>query len=46
MRPLLDCRSDLLKKTESDILQLKVTNRLLTDNKERDTIFKETDCTD
>ena len=46
MRPLLDCRSDLLKKTESDILQLKVTNRLLTDNKERDTIFKEIDCTD
>ena len=40
---ILDGRSEPLKKTESDILQLNVTNSLLTDNKERDSIFKEID---
>ena len=45
MRQMLDGRSDPLKKTESDILQLNVTNSILTDNKERDSDFKGIDCT-
>ena len=42
---MLDGRSEPLKKTESDILQINVTNSLLTDNKECDSIFREIDCT-
>ena len=34
MKQLLDGRSDLLKKTHSDILRLNVTNSVLTDKKE------------
>ena len=33
-----------LKKTKSDILQLNVTNSALTDKKEVDSDFRETDC--
>ena len=36
----------LLRRLKNNILQLNVTNNVLTDNKEkRDTDFKETDCT-
>ena len=45
MKQILDGRSDLLKKTKSDILQLNVTNSVLTDNKEHDSDFKGIDCT-
>ena len=33
------------EKTESDILQLNVTNSALTDNKDLDSNFRENDCT-
>ena len=45
MKQLLDGRSNPLKKTESDILQLNVTNSVLMDNKKLDSYFKKTDCT-
>ena len=45
MKQLLDARSDSVKKTENDILQLNVTKSVLTDNKEPDSDFKEIDCT-
>ena len=45
MRKILDGKSDPLKKTECDIVQLNVTNNVLTDNKERDSDFKGIDCT-
>ena len=45
MKQILDGRSNPLKKTENNILQLNVTNRVLTDNKERDSEFKGIDCT-
>ena len=45
MKQLLDGRSDPPKKTESDILQLNETYRVLTDNQELDSDFKEIDCT-
>ena len=35
----------LLKKTESDTLQLNETYRVLTDNQELDSHFQEIDCT-
>ena len=41
---MLDGRSKPLKKTESDILQMNVTNSLLTNNNECDGIFREIDC--
>ena len=36
MKQLLDARSDSVKKTENDILQLNVTKSVLTDTKEPD----------
>ena len=45
MRQILDGRSEPLKKTESDIVQLNVRNSILTDNKVRDSAFREIDCT-
>ena len=45
MKKLLDARSDTLKKTQSDILRLSVTSRVLTDNKELDSEYKEIDFT-
>ena len=45
MKQLLDGRSDPPKKTESDILQLNETYRVLTDNQELDSDFQEIDCT-
>ena len=45
MKQILDGRSDPLKKTKSDILQLNVTNSVLADNKEHDSDFKGIDCT-
>ena len=45
MKQIVDSRSDPLTKTESDILQLNVTNSVLTDNKERDSDFNGIDCT-
>ena len=45
MKQLLDGRSDPLKRTKSDILQLTVTNSVLTDNKELDSDFKKINCT-
>ena len=44
MKQLLDGRSDPLKKTESDILQLNETHRVLTKNQELDSDFQEIDC--
>ena len=40
MKQLLDGRNDPLKKTESDALQLNVTNSVLKDNKELNSDFK------
>ena len=45
MKQLLDGRSDPLKRTKSDILQLTVINGVLTDNKELDSDFKKINCT-
>ena len=45
MKQLLDDRSDPVKKTESDILQLNETYSVLRDNKELDSDFQEIDCT-
>ena len=45
MKQMLDGRSDPLKKSESNILQLNVTNSVFTDNKERESDFKGIDCT-
>ena len=45
MTQILGGRSNPLKKTENDVLQLNVTNSVLTDNKERHSEFKGTDCT-
>ena len=45
MKQLLDGRSDPLKRTKSDILQLTVTNGVLTDNKELDSDFKKINYT-
>ena len=36
--------SEHLKKTESDAVQLNVTNRVLADNKKHDSVFKEINC--
>ena len=44
MKQFLDGRSDPLKKTESDILQLNETHRVLTKNQELDSDFQEIDC--
>ena len=43
MKQLLDGRSDLLKKTQSDILRLNVTDSVLTDKKELGSDLKEID---
>ena len=43
MIQLLNSRSDPLKETQSDILQMNVTNSVLTDNKNLDSDFKEID---
>ena len=43
MKKLLDARSDTLKKTQGDILRLSVASRVLTDNKELDSEYKEID---
>ena len=43
MKQLLDGRSDPLKKTQSDILRLNVTNSVLTDKKELGSDLKEID---
>ena len=45
MKQLRDGRSNSLKKTESDTLQLNVTNSVLMDNKKLDSYFKKIDCT-
>ena len=45
MKQLLGGRSDPLKKTESDALQLNEIYCVLTDNQERDSGFQEIDCT-
>ena len=45
MKQLLDGRSDLLKKTHSDIFRLNVTNSVLTDKKELGSDLKEIDFT-
>ena len=44
MKQTLDSESDSFKKNESDIVRLNVTNCVLADNKERDSIFKEKKC--
>ena len=41
MIQLLNSRNDPLKETQSDILQMNVTNSVLTDNKDLDSDFKE-----
>ena len=45
MKQLLDGRSNPLKKTESDFVQLNVKNSALANNKELDSDFREIDCT-